>query len=272
MHERPPNRRRPRRGLASLELALSLPILLMVMALMVNFGTVASWKVRASSVAHDSLWGNRPLRSTGNFPRPTYWPPNADLGVSSLLPPTPPADQGGALDGPRVTLLGPAGYVIPNTGDPAADIMNPTLTLLQGTSHITRPFALLQKLGRYDLNAQTQLLDNSWDFQRMGISSNNGDGSYQSFRIPLIYTLAAPGMKQEAWAQAYSNVLWAIVGMIFPKYPDMTIAGPLWPLDRDVDFIYYGGVIQPNFPAAAPDFHPVLGNFACGDEAAARRP
>ncbi len=44
-----------RRGLATLELALSLPVLLMVMALMVNFGNVASWKVRALGVARSTV-------------------------------------------------------------------------------------------------------------------------------------------------------------------------------------------------------------------------
>ena len=248
-----------RRGLATLELALSLPILLMVMALMVNFGTVASWKVRALGIAHDSLWGNRPLRSTANFPRPSCWPLTANMGLSSILPPTPPAEQGGALDGPRVTMLGPGGYVIPNTDDPATDLMNPTLQLLQGNSQLARQFPLLQKLGQYNLNAQTELLDNSWDFQRMGL------GSYLTFRIPIVYTLA-PGMNEAAWAQAYSNALWTIVGMIFPAYPNMAVPGPLWPLDRDVDFTFYRSL---GFPVGPPDFHPFLANFVCGDDAVA---
>ena len=263
---RRPRRRvcRARRGLATLELALALPILLMVMALMVNFGTVASWKVRALNVARYTSWANRPSRSTANLPRPSDWPLTAAIGTSSLLPPTPPADVGGALDGPRVTMLGPTGYVIPNTGDPATDVMNPTLRLLQGNSHLARQFPMLQKLGQYNLDAQTELLENSWDFLRMGLPTNF------SFRIPAVYTLF-PGLNQEAWAQAYSAAVWAIVKMIFPSYPNTAIPGPLWPLDRDVDFVFYGQIIQPNFPASAPDFQPGLSNFACGDETVARK-
>ncbi len=158
-------------------------------------------------------------------------------------------------------MLGPAGYVIPNTDNPTTDVMNPTLTLLQGNSHATRQYPLLQKLGQFNLNAQTELLDNSWDFQRMGLPTNT------SFRIPAIYMLA-PGMSQDIWAKLYSNALWTIVKLIFPSYPNMTVPGPLWPLDRDVDFVFYGGVVQPNFPASAPDFHPMLSNFACDDTSA----
>ena len=49
-----------RRGLSMLELALSLPILLFVMALIVNYGTLAAWKVRDLSVARLAVWG-KPL-------------------------------------------------------------------------------------------------------------------------------------------------------------------------------------------------------------------
>ena len=73
-----------RRGLAPLELVLSLPILLMVMALMINFGTVACWKVRGLGVSRQCVWGNRWPRSTANFPQPVFWPQSSPPGVIDL--------------------------------------------------------------------------------------------------------------------------------------------------------------------------------------------
>ena len=53
------NRRTPSRGLAMLELILALPILLFIMALIINYGTVAAWKVREHSVARLAVWETR---------------------------------------------------------------------------------------------------------------------------------------------------------------------------------------------------------------------
>ncbi|MBU4272379.1 MAG: pilus assembly protein [Planctomycetes bacterium] len=246
-----PIRRGRRRGLATLELVLALPILLFLMALMVNFGTVASWKVRALCAARHSIWGNRSPRSTANFPRPTGWPPSAGMGVAGL----PPVLE---LDGPRVSSppLGPPGSIDPNT-----DVMNPTLGLLQGSADMVRQFPMLGKMGQYHLNAQTELLDNTWDFQRMGLGANT------AFRIPTIYILP-PAPDQEAWAQAYSNVRNEILGMIFGPVDPRTLEPPIWPLDRETDFITYGQIIQlvePSWNPASPDFHPWLRGFCSLD-------
>ena len=62
-----------RRGLAPLELVLALPILLAVVALIVNYGIVATWKVRGLTAARQQLWSNRWPR-TGNLqPTLAYW-------------------------------------------------------------------------------------------------------------------------------------------------------------------------------------------------------
>jgi hypothetical protein len=241
--------RRPGRGLATLELVLALPILLCVMALMINFGTVASWKVRALGVARYCVWGNRSPRSTAPFPRPTYWPPSASLGTGGL----PPAPD---LDGPRVTAppLGPIGNVIPNTDNPSTDVMNPTLELRRGSAHAARQYPMLRSLGQYSLNAHTELLDNTWDFRRMGLWGNT------DFRIPLVYTLA-PVAAQQAWAAVYNAARQAIITMLFPS--GMNVRGPLWPLDRDDEFIYYSQLF--GWGSGAPDFHPRLAGFCSLD-------
>ena len=71
-----------RRGLAPLELVLSLPIMLLIMALMVNFGTLACWKVRGLSMARLAVWGSRWPRSGDSTPRPAYWPAPGTVGTA----------------------------------------------------------------------------------------------------------------------------------------------------------------------------------------------
>lgn len=70
-----PVRLRRRRGLSTLEMVLSLPILLFVMALMINYGTVACWKVRALSVARNAVWSTRWPRTGHSNPRPNIGGP-----------------------------------------------------------------------------------------------------------------------------------------------------------------------------------------------------
>ncbi|MBI2480878.1 MAG: pilus assembly protein [Planctomycetia bacterium] len=50
---------RRRRGLAPLEFVLWLPVLLFVMALMVNYGTIATWRVRSEIVSQHAAWRTR---------------------------------------------------------------------------------------------------------------------------------------------------------------------------------------------------------------------
>ena len=88
---------RSRRGLAMLELVLALPILLFIMALIINYGTIAAWKVREHSVARLAVWETRWPRSGATDPRPSYWPAAASMESS---------DQGtvAGMDDSRVDL------------------------------------------------------------------------------------------------------------------------------------------------------------------------
>jgi hypothetical protein len=152
-------RRRPRRhGLSTLEMVLSLPILLLVMALMVNFGTVASWKLRSLVVARNEAFANR-WPHTG-FPRPWYWPSSAG------------ASHGGAaditeLDDPRVhhpVIRGP----IPLGTTVNEHLLDPSRGMLQGSSDLRRGFPVLQSMGVYTMQSSTELLQSSWNWEEMG--------------------------------------------------------------------------------------------------------
>jgi hypothetical protein len=222
-----------RRGLSTLEMVLVLPILLFIMALMINYGTVACWKVRGSTVARHELWGSRWPRTGGSNPRPTYWPATASASVSD-------AGHVPEIDDPRVdqpVARGPLPHV-----NVKRNLLDPTRGLREGAAGISRDFPLLAKLGPYHLDAHDRLLDDKWQYQRMGLGSN------VQLRIPVIYGLAkAPARLVEAYAQAVETLM----GAAFQP--------ALRPLDHDDEFIKWRG--------GAPDFYsyPALQQFCTLD-------
>ena len=213
-----------RRGLAMLEMALALPILLFVMALIINAGTVGAWKVRALTMARLAVWEARWPRTGSTDPRPAYWP--AAASASS-------ADAGNIsqLDDSRVDLPVVRGPLDGTQVD--STLLDPTRGARQGTASLTRSFPLLANLGSYSLTGSTYLLDNKWQYQRTKLSN-----SVQR-RVPVLYTLAqAPASLATAYVQAVVAILTA------------PFRSQLAPLDHDDEFIRYTG--------GAPDFQPKL--------------
>ena len=227
------NHHTTRRGLAPLEFVLALPILLFIMALMVNFGTVACWKVRALNVARHALWSTRWPRSGATDPLPKFWPPTAGPTASGL-------GNAPMIDDPRVNqpvARGPLTGAVVN-----ADLLDPTRGLREGSSNLTRGFAMLGKMGAYTLKANTVMLDDRWQYPQMGLWAN------RQRRIPVIYALQkAPAGLVNAYVQAAVAILRA------------PFREALKPLDRDDEFIFYGTLF--GWGAGAPDFHPRLSGF-----------
>ena len=62
-----------RRGLAPLELVLCLPVLLFVLALIVDAGSKSCWKMRGLVAARDAAWRSRYGRSGANLPNAVPW-------------------------------------------------------------------------------------------------------------------------------------------------------------------------------------------------------
>jgi hypothetical protein len=216
-----------RRGLAMLELALTLPILLFVMALMINYGTMCVWKVREHSVARLAVWETRWPRTGATDQRPTYWPAPATADVS---------DQGNVsgMDDRRVDLPVARGPMKGATVD--ANLLDPTRGLRMGDANYTRQLTLLRKLGAYTIDAKDWLIDDKWQYQRMGLPDT------VERRIPVIYTLAkAPASLVNSYVQSVVAVARA------------PFASQLQPLDNDPEFIYYGSIFGWGGP---PDFHP----------------
>jgi hypothetical protein len=216
-----------RDGLAMLELALTLPILLFVMALMINYGTMCVWKVREHSISRLAVWETRWPRTGATDQRPTYWPTAATMSAS---------DQGNVsgMDDQRVELPVARGPLPGATVD--AKLLDPTRGLRVGDAEYTRQLTLLRKLGAYTIDAKDWLIDDKWQYQRMGMPDN------WERRIPVIYKLAkAPASLVNAYVESVTAIARA------------PFASQLRPLDNDPDYLYYQSLFGWGGP---PDFHP----------------
>ena len=190
---------RVRRGLAPLELVLALPILLFLMALMINFGTVAAWKVRSLAIARHQLWGNSPGHSLSDYPRPEFWPNSAGMDSHGLNDITSLGDVGA-----DPAQLSPGGFTFYD------EVLDPSRGAREGTASLDRRFPLLGKFQSYQLNASAMFLDDKWQYWRMywhdkthawyGRYWSVTQGSYarrsedmqgnRDLRIPVIYGLS----------------------------------------------------------------------------------
>lgn len=216
------------RGLAPLELVLALPILLFLMALMVNYGTVASWKVRALTVARHSMWASRDQRESAlaNNPRPAYWPDNAGIGhggagdAASLADPRVdlPIARGPSIPIARGSML-PAIVVVVNR-----NLLDPTRGLHMGSAELERKFPLLASLGKYRLASRQRLFQNTWHYQN---TETRGLIDYRDIvRVDALYQLPrADGV----YGQRYIR---AVVALL--RSPSWRAS---WPLDRDPELL-----------------------------------
>jgi len=167
-----------RAGLAPLELTLSLPIMLFVMALTVIVGTSASWKVRAVANARHSVWRQLTPRTGGEDPFPRNWPANdATLDIAEGQSPLPvdPYREFEVVRGQPLTGQGGTRLEVRQSlfqMDDALDI---------GLAAIDRKYPMLGNLparpgqteaGRLQMQREHPLLDDRWQFGDMGLPSN----------------------------------------------------------------------------------------------------
>ena len=234
-----------RRGLAPLELVLALPLLLGFMALMINFGTVASWRLRSLSISRHMAFSMRWPRSGQTDPKPAYWPGSVTPSGPENVP---------LLDDSRVqhaVVRGP----LPGGVQVNSTLLDPSRGLLTGTAEITRRFPLLGKLGSYHLTASTYLLDDHWQYERTGLGNN------QSLRIPVIYQFSQLVGQHDTYLNSavanyrsqYSNTA---LGMYSPLSP---LVSP------DRDSVEYGALAR----STIPSFVPRLRRFCSLDPAVA---
>jgi len=232
-----------RRGLATLELVIAVPLFLFIMALMINFATVSAWRVRGLAVARQTVWSQRHPRNAATVPRPDYWPTPATLGAGGV-------QDAPILDDPRVNLPVVRG---PNLGMFRVNdqLLDPTRGFRQGTSEITRDFPMLASLGAYRLGSEATILDNCWQYRQTALPYWWHD--WWAHRVTALYQLPTAGSN---YLTLYVQAALAILNM--PQRGDLLI------LDRDPEFAAYAGRFGWQ-GGGAPDFHPGLSRFCSLD-------
>ncbi|MDB5386394.1 MAG: hypothetical protein JWM11_2040, partial [Planctomycetaceae bacterium] len=167
-------RRRARSGLAPLELVMSLPLMLCVMALMINFGNAATWKIRSATAARLAVWRARPLWSAGGDPKPAnWWPPTATMSVlgTSRIPQVDaiwnqPDIAQNWIKGPVFTAGN--GYLI--VRDNRVNEMSEGLG--NGDASVSMKFPFMPAMGNMSLHADHNLTQTLWQFHSMGYGYN----------------------------------------------------------------------------------------------------
>ena len=247
MRSAPSTRRRARRrkGLAPLELTLSLPLLLFTMALMVALGAAATWKVRALVAARNTSWRHRWPRG-GPFEelRPLGWPAPGTYnfaGAGNLAQIDSPANYHPVARGPLPQV---------DVDDRVLDL---TKGLIEGESHHQRLPPMLASLGAYRHDVEHLLLDNKFQYSQMGIPGNNAR------RMPRIYVLDG---NPSSYADEDPHE-WQMYGGLFNLYWTAKNAAQsrynqndLWILDRDQELNAWG---------MGRDFHPPFTTFISVD-------
>ncbi|MBN1395772.1 MAG: hypothetical protein JW959_12185 [Pirellulales bacterium] len=235
-----------------LELVLALPILLMIMALMVNFGAVASWKIRGLSVSRFEAWRARHERSAYNYPPDeAWWPAAANRGHVAAGNIEVSASLTGAVD-PR--SLAPSGHVVVNE-----ELFDVARGLVRGYATLDRGYAMLGGMGRYRITANTYLIDDKWQYHEMGIANNNDRRSTIIYDLPTADSASYVQCATDLFYKYYYNRPWADRLAPLHEYYLSAFAGRI----IEDGYLYFG--------RGGPDFHPGLGGFCSLDTAVVDR-
>ena len=230
-------RRVRRRGLAPLEFVLWLPVFMFVMALMVNFGMMATWRMRGEVVSHDAVMRVRSPRTADNEAGPgaPVWPAPADMNVRADRPIV-------QLDDPQLISQRIRGVVrgpLPNNFV-VRPLLDPLRGNLQGTAQIDRPYPLLPRLGPFTTGTiSNPLLDREWTNHEMGIPN-------VSRRTLALYDMP---FDHAGWARFESE--WRAI-------PSIADFAALRVLEYDDDWVYYGHEYRDWHFMGTRDFHPFV--------------
>lgn len=228
-------------GLAPLELVLALPLLLAVMALIVNFAHAATWKVRAATNARLAMWRHRPMWNADSDPKPVnFWPTGASLGVG-----------GGARIGqvdsiwqqPAIAqawIKGPifvAGNGYLGVRDNRVNEMGEGVS--QGNADATLRYPFMPSMGNMSMSAEHSLMDSVWQFHTMGYGWNEA-------------------RRAKGWWQLEDSPEWAGLKQVYQTADAQIRQNPqrnlMTPLDRDEDLMRFFGPRNPR-----SDFYPSPG-------------
>ena len=169
-----------RRGLAPLELVLTLPMLVLMMALMIDFGFAGVWKIRTQTNARYAGWRTLTAR-TGQFnATPPYWSnqgaslsaqwgtalPNVNQQWDATQDLLCPCARGQRLTAPNSV----AAINVPGRLEMDDDVV-------RGHADLDRPLPLFRGAmpasnGRFRFDINLDLLDKHWQYNTLGLTSN----------------------------------------------------------------------------------------------------
>lgn len=252
-------RPRNRRGLAPLEFVLSLPILLFMMALMINFGSAGAWKIRAQANARYAGWRTLTNRTGENNASPQFW---TSSGTLSTRTGNPLPDVQGAWNANQ-DLSCPCVRGTQLTAPNAVSAINVPGRIemdddvIQGRAELERNLPLLRGAlpatnGRFRFDVTQDLFDNHWQYSSLGIPWNDYPRSRVWWDIEHS-DLAALDGSIDTHKQLLDQNL-----QLLQSNPNQA---DLYPLDMDDEFTRYNG-------PPAPDFYPRIGRYCTDDSMA----
>jgi hypothetical protein len=243
-----------RQGLAPLELTLALPMLVFMMALMIDFGVAGAWKVRTQANTRYAAWRTVNARTGEHNPTPRMWPATAplttragqDLAMTSQLWDSRQELLCPCIRGPQLTApSAPAVVSVPGR-------MEMDGFVLEGNAVLDKPLPLLRGAlpsGRFRFNLKQDTFDNQWQFYSLGIGWNTD-------------------IRADVWWDIEHSDLSKLNGTIDSNRRDLdnnlrTLQSSphkadLYPLDNDDEYTRYRG-----WPP--PDFYPRLNRICIAD-------
>lgn len=245
--------RQRRAGLAPLELVISLPLLLTVMALIVNFAHAATWKIRSATNARLAMWRHRPMWSADTDPNPVnYWPAGSSLGVgggnriSQVDPVWNQSDIAqGWIKGP--VFVAGNGYL--GIRDNRVNEMSEGISI--GNANVSLRYPFIPAMGVMGMRAQHTVLDSVWQFHTMGYGWNGA-------------------RRAKGWWQVEDSADWSSEKRDFLDADSRMVNNPqrdlMTPLDRDVELMAFFGADTPR-----SDFYTVAPRYCIDDPMQVRR-
>jgi len=204
-----------------LELVLSLPVLLFITALIINFGVLSTWRIRGQAAARNELWQGRAIET------PPSWQAPATVGVGGEEP-------FAVLDIPGLNFPVARGPLPAANVD--SDLLDPSRGGREAGAAVTRNVPVPPRIVGANIDVRLARLQDTWVYDATKMSSN------VQRRTQVLWELAkAPATMSQAYIAAVVAVYSA------------TYQANLVPLEREPDF--------PRFGRGSPDFHPRLGSF-----------
>ena len=243
-----------RAGLAPLEFTLAAPMLVIMMALMINFGVAGAWKVRTQAATRYAAWRTVNERTGELNPTPPYWSTTAPLTTSAGTD-LPTSSQ---LWDSQQALLCPCVRGPQLTAPSAQNVVNVPGRLemdgfvLKGNAILDKPLPLLRTAlprGRFRFNLKQDVFDNQWQFYSLGIPWNN------HLRATIWWDIAHSDLAvMDSAIDSNKQQLDANLSRLqtSPTHDD------LYPLDNDDEHARY-------YSTQPPDFYPRLGGSCESD-------